>query len=170
MSKRLSSKNFLSSSEQNVIRNTCFIIYSKNYICTQFMNKIVNKILRTKTFFKPSIKPPTTTCRFSNENIFTIRITITHRQSREETIFSKKPRFYILIHYKESRLKINLMITHETPTGLLNEGPPSNWKSYIWSLAQLTFLSVDLYLSNMADNINSSIDNEIRGESLFPYF
>ena len=59
----------------------------------------------------------------------------------------------------------------KVPSGLLNEGPPSNWKSYIWSLAQLTFLSVDLYLSNVAtDNKNSSIDAEIRGEKTYKQF
>ena len=43
---------------------------------------------------------------------------------------------------------------------LLNEGLPSNWKSYIWALAHLTFLSVDLYLTH--HSLPSCSTSEVR--------
>ena len=40
---------------------------------------------------------------------------------------------------------------------LLNEGLPSNWKSYIWTLAHLSFLSVDLYLTHPTSSSSSDV-------------
>ena len=54
------------------------------------------------------------------------------------------------LHSNQTSLK--LQINFElTPSGLLIDGLAPKYKSYIWALSKLAFVSIDLYLTGAGD-------------------